>query len=342
MAKCLTKLLGKRPSSRLSELYITVQPHTFRRFLMRNVLGVGVTPDKKPEELKKPTLRFIQFLRGNDERKRLGVVSEDGNTFAELSGGACVSNDFLAFLKQGFSSQELLHKIDRVQCERMNDRLILLPPIINPGKIICVGLNYKGHCDEQNKQPPTDPVFFSKFGNALVGPLDCVVAHSVTKRLDWEVELAVVISRKCRHVQCKDAMNYVFGYTIAQDISARDWQKRNGGQFFIGKSMDTFCPIGPAVVHSSMIGDPHNLYLKCTINGEEKQSGNTREMIFRIDELISRLSSFLTLLPGDLILTGTPKGVGMYHKPPQYLKVGDVIQSEIQCVGKMINQVIAP
>lgn len=139
-----------------------------------------------------------------------------------------------------------------------------------------------------------------------------------------------------------DAMDHVFGYTVAQDISARDWQKqRNGGQFLLGKSMDTFCPLGPAVVHKSLVADPHRLRIQCSVNGVNKQDGNTDELIYRIDQIIHLLSQTITLRPGDVVLTGTPGGVGMHRKPAEFLRVGDVIESEIESVGKIRNRVVA-
>lgn len=290
-----------------------------------------------------PIMRFVQFLRKNDDRMRLGVVSEDGSNIVELSGGSCVSNDMRTFIAQEYSLSELQKKLDVAKPEEMNDNFTLLPPVTNPDKIICIGLNYKDHCEEQNKQPPKEPMFFSKYNNTLTGPLDSVVANKITNKIDWEIELAVIIGKKCKDVTIEQAMDYIFGYTVAQDISARDWQKeRNGGQFLIGKSMDTFLPLGPAIVHKTLIKDPYDLKMTCKINGVEKQNGISGNMIFKIDDIISRLSQSITLLPGDVILTGTPKGVGMHRSPPEYLKEGDVIESEIQCLGKMINKVVAP
>jgi 2-keto-4-pentenoate hydratase/2-oxohepta-3-ene-1,7-dioic acid hydratase in catechol pathway len=152
--------------------------------------------------------------------------------------------------------------------------------------------------------------------------------------------LAVVIGKKAFHVEKKNAFDYVFGYTVAQDISARDWQKtRNGGQFLIGKSMDTFAPLGPAVVHKSCL-DPSDLTIKCSVNNVLKQCGKTSELIFTIEDIIERVTQSITLLPGDVILTGTPAGVGMHRSPPEFLKPGDVIESEIEGIGKLLNTVV--
>ncbi|XP_054725860.1 fumarylacetoacetate hydrolase domain-containing protein 2 isoform X1 [Anastrepha obliqua] len=289
-----------------------------------------------------PKMRFVQFLRKNDNRRRLGVVSEDGTKLVELSGGACISNDMVSFISQNISLEEIQRKLSGLQSEEMTDSHIILPPLSNPEKIICIGLNYKDHCAEQNKPAPSEPMFFSKFNTAITGPTGDVIAHKITTKIDWEVELGVVIGKEAKKVPKEKAMDYVFGYTIAQDISARDWQKsRNGGQFLIGKSMDSFLPLGPAIVHKSLIKDVYDLKMRTLINGVEKQNNFTGDMIYKIDDVIHRLSQSITLKPGDLILTGTPKGVGMYRNPPEYLKVGDVIETEIQCLGKMVNNVVA-
>ena len=211
------------------------------------------------------------------------------------------------------------------------DTVKLLPPVTNPQKILCIGLNYRGHCEEQNKTVPTEPMFFSKYASALVGPTDNIVAHKISDQIDWEVELAVIIGKEAKHVKKAHAMEYVFGYSVAQDISARDWQKqRNGGQFLIGKSMDTFCPLGPAIVHKSCINDPHHLEIKCSVNGVLKQNGNTNELVFRIEDIIERVTQSITLLPGDVILTGTPAGVGMHRKPAEFLRSKTLEQSVIK------------
>ncbi|RZC39109.1 fumarylacetoacetate hydrolase domain-containing protein 2A, partial [Asbolus verrucosus] len=211
----------------------------------------------------------------------------------------------------------------------------LLPPIIKPDKVACVGLNYSGHCDEQNIPHPKEPMFFSKFASCIVGPHDNIELPPISHSVDWEVELAVVIGRKAKAIRTDQAHDHIFGYTIAQDISARDWQKeRNRGQFLLGKSMDTFCPLGPVVVTKNKV-DPNNLNIKSWVNGKPRQDGNTSEMIFKVDFLVSYLSQIVTLYPGDIILTGTPAGVGMHRSPPQFLQKGDVLESEIEGIGRL-------
>lgn len=233
-------------------------------------------------------MRFIQFKRRNDIKPRIGVVTEDGACVTDLSATSCFPSTMLEFLQAATNLEDVQCKVKDAPKIPATE-VCLLAPITNPEKIICIGLNYKGHCEEQNKVPPSQPMFFSKYASAIVGPTDGVRKHAITDQMDWEVELAVVIGKEARKVSKESAMDYVFGYTVAQDISARDWQKvLNGGQFLIGKSMDTFCPLGPSVVHKSLIKDPHNLAIRCKINGELKQNGNTSELIFRIDDMIHR------------------------------------------------------
>ncbi|KAH8398685.1 hypothetical protein KR215_009656 [Drosophila sulfurigaster] len=288
-------------------------------------------------------MRFVQYLRKGDLAKRLGLLADDQKSLVELSGVEGVPCDLKTLIAQSPNLEELSKKAEKQPKLAINDDVTLLPPLTDPGKIICIGLNYQDHCDEQNKPAPKEPMFFSKYNNTLVGPKDNVIAHKASDKIDWEVELVVVIGKVARQVAKEKAFDYVFGYSVAQDISARDWQKeRNGGQFLLGKSMDTFCPLGPAVVHKSLVKDVYNLPLKTWINGVEKQNGNTGNMIYKIDDVISRLTESITLLPGDIILTGTPKGVGMHRSPPEYLKPGDVIKTEIEGLGTLTNNVVAP
>merc|ERR1719412_526539 len=232
--------------------------------------------------------------------------------------------------------------IDGVAFERIPiSDVELLSPIIKPDKVICIGMNYADHCLEQNVPPPKEPVVFSKFSSSIVGPNDDIEYPEVTEELDWEVEMAIVIGKPGKKVKKEDAMSHVFGFTTAHDVSARDWQlKRNGGQWLVGKTMDGFCPLGPAIVTADEIGDPHNLSLQCLVNGNIKQDSNTRQLVFKTEELIAWLTQFFTLLPGDVILTGTPPGVGVFKKPPEYLKKGDVVECTIEKIGTVRNTVV--
>jgi 2-keto-4-pentenoate hydratase/2-oxohepta-3-ene-1,7-dioic acid hydratase in catechol pathway len=291
---------------------------------------------------KQSKMRFVQFKHKNEDEssRHLGVTNEAGDQIKEIGGIDCYPSDLKKFIELGLSVDEVKSKVENLKSINTAD-VDLLPPIIEPQKILCVGLNYKGHCDEQHKEYPKEPMFFSKYASTLVGPTGNVIAHKISNEIDWEVELAVIIGRKASLVKKANAFDYVFGYTAAQDISARDWQKqRNGGQFLIGKSMDSFCPLGPAVVHKSAL-DPSDLTIKCSVNNVLKQCGKTSELIFTIEDIIERVTQSITLMPGDVILTGTPAGVGMHRSPPEFLKVGDVIESEIEGIGKLFNTVVA-
>ncbi|TDG52282.1 hypothetical protein AWZ03_001112 [Drosophila navojoa] len=289
-----------------------------------------------------PKCRFMQYVRAGDTDKRLGMVSENGSKMIELSGKTCAAPDMISFIHQKYCMKSLMESAKYMDVEDVKPDLRLLPPIDSPGKIIGVGCNYYDSCNERNMKVPKAPEFFVKFGTSITGALDNIRAHQIAKRIDYGCELAVVIGKKCRHVSRVAAMSCVFGYMIAQDINARDWNVFLGGQTMLGKSLDTFCPLGPIIVHKSHVPDVNNLWIKTIVNGEERQCGNTKNMIFKIDYLIHRLSQFMTLCPGDIILTGTPAGAGAYRNPSSYLKPGDMVESEIQKLGKMRNKVVNP
>lgn len=209
---------------------------------------------------------------------------------------------------------------------------------LHPGKIIAIGLNYARHAAETGAPVPTAPVIFAKFPSAVIGPGEAITwSKSVTTQVDWEAELAVVIGKKARHVSEEDALKYVYGYTVANDVSARDLQIRIDKQWTRGKSLDTFCPLGPCIVTRSEIADPGKLNIKTTINGKVMQDSNTEDLIFNVPYLISYLSKMFTLEPGDAILTGTPSGVGEGMKPPQYLNDGDVVSVSVEGIGELTN-----
>ncbi len=206
-------------------------------------------------------------------------------------------------------------------------------PIARPSKIICIGLNYRDHAAESGMAEPTEPVVFFKATTALTGPNDGLMIPLGSEKTDWEVELAVVIGKITKHVSYENALSCVAGYVLHNDYSERAWQLERGGQWVKGKSADTYAPLGPFLATSDEIPDPHNLRLWLTVNGEQKQNGNTANFIFNIPHVISYLSGFMTLLPGDVISTGTPAGVGLGFNPPQYLKAGDVIELGIDGLG---------
>ncbi|NXL95638.1 FAHD2 protein, partial [Alectura lathami] len=216
----------------------------------------------------------------------------------------------------------------------------LLAPIDDPEKVICVGLNYHDHCLEQGARVPREPIIFSKFPSAIVGPFDDIVHPAETSEVDWEVELAAIVGKAGRHIQESAAMEHIVGFTVANDISARDWQGRNGRQWLLGKTFDTFCPLGPAIVTKDSVADVHNLHIRCSVNGQLMQSSSTNQLIFRLPQLVAWVSQFVTLRPGDVLLTGTPSGVGAFRKPPVFLKQGDEVQCEIEGLGTICNRVV--
>jgi 2-keto-4-pentenoate hydratase/2-oxohepta-3-ene-1,7-dioic acid hydratase in catechol pathway len=216
----------------------------------------------------------------------------------------------------------------------------LRAPLARPPKIICIGLNYRDHAEESNLPIPQVPTVFTKFNTAVIGPMDPIVLPKSSTQPDYEAEFAVVIGRGGRHIKEEDWRQHVFGYTILNDVSARDYQMATS-QWTIGKTFDTFAPIGPAIVTADEIADPQNLNISLTLNGETMQSSNTRHLIFGVPYLIAYLSSVFTLEPGDIISTGTPAGVGFARKPPVYLKAGDEVKVRVQGLGELVNPVVA-
>jgi 2-keto-4-pentenoate hydratase/2-oxohepta-3-ene-1,7-dioic acid hydratase in catechol pathway len=215
----------------------------------------------------------------------------------------------------------------------------LAAPILNPQKIIGVGLNYRDHCEENNLEPPHSPITFAKYPSAIIGPEEAISLHpEETQQVDYEAEFAVVIGRQARRVSEHEAMDYVAGYTIVNDVSARDIQFAEK-QWVRAKSLDTFCPLGPVLVTKDEVPDPHSLDITCILNGKVVQHSNTKHLLFGVASLVSFLSRSITLLPGDIISTGTPGGVGYYRKPQLFLKPGDIVQVEIERIGILSNPV---
>jgi 2-keto-4-pentenoate hydratase/2-oxohepta-3-ene-1,7-dioic acid hydratase in catechol pathway len=213
-------------------------------------------------------------------------------------------------------------------------------PIDRPGKIVCLGLNYRDHAEEQGVDLPEKPLLFAKWPNTLIGPGDAIVIPPAVEKCDYEAELAVVIGSRVRRVSKENAMEAVSGYLCANDVSARDLQLGDG-QWTRGKSVDTFCPVGPAFVPVADIPDPHDLRIRALVNGEVLQDSTTANLVFGIDEIVSFASQTLTFEPGDLILTGTPAGVGIFRKPQRLLQPGDEVTIEIEGIGSLTNPVVA-
>lgn len=232
---------------------------------------------------------------------------------------------------------KLIHESDPISWS-VND---LAAPISNCEKVICIGKNYALHAKEMGGEPPTIPVVFSKFASVINRPGGPVVIPSLSQQLDYEAELVVVIGKPGRNIARQQAFEHVFGYCCGNDITARDWQKgKPGGQWLLGKSCDTFAPLGPYIVTADEVPDPHNLSIQLRVNGELRQDSNTSHLIFPIDFLIAHLSQFFTLRPGDLIFTGTPPGVGAARSPQLFLKNGDQVEVRIEGLGVLNSHVV--
>jgi len=219
------------------------------------------------------------------------------------------------------------------QCPKIGSEVRLGVPLVRPSKIVCVGLNYAKHAAESGMEVPQEPVLFFKATSALVGPNDDIIIPKGSEKTDWEVELAIVIGAKASYVEETDALDHVAGYVLHNDVSERAFQLERSGQWVKGKSCDSFAPVGPFIATKDEIADPNNLALWLKLNGEMMQDSNTSDFIFNIQQVVSHISQFMTLLPGDIISTGTPFGVGLGLTPPKYLKAGDVVELGIEGLG---------
>jgi 2-keto-4-pentenoate hydratase/2-oxohepta-3-ene-1,7-dioic acid hydratase in catechol pathway len=269
------------------------------------------------------------------------IVDNRVVNLAEASGGA-LPNDMRAFLELGEDGLKVARRVATKKAAKESGVALgdvkLLAPVTNPNKVIAIGLNYLDHIRESNAQTPKIPIMFTKYTSSIIGDGDTIHWDpNETAKVDWEVELAVVIGKRAYRISEESVFDYVVGYTVCNDVSARDLQSERGDQWIRGKSMDTFCPLGPCIVTKDEIADPHNLKLRTIVNGQTMQDSNTSELLFKIPHLVSYLSRAFTLLPGDVIITGTPPGVGMGKKPPIFLKHGDVVSVEIDGIGKLTN-----
>ncbi len=280
-------------------------------------------------------MKIVRF--GEPGQEKPGIIDSDNN-IRDLSGE--VTDITGEFLEAGGLSKLAQLDINSLPIVSGSPRLGI--PVAGVPKIICIGLNYSDHAKESNMPIPTEPVVFMKAISALSGPNDDVILPKGSTKGDWEVELAVVIGKETKNVSEDQAMEYVAGYTICNDVSEREWQLEHGSQWSKGKSFDTFAPVGPWLVTPDDVSDPHNLAMWLDLNGKRMQTGNTNTMIFRIEKLISYLSYFVTLQPGDIISTGTPPGVGMGIKPePVFLCVNDVMRLGIDGLGEQKQTVIS-
>jgi len=271
---------------------------------------------------------------------RTGVLV--GEHVIDMKGVANVPHDMRHLLAGGVHTLDLVKQaVAAASTKHALADVKLHAPISNPDKIVCTGLNYRDHAVETGAAIPPEPVLFNKFNSAIVGPGEPVLIPSIVKEPDYEVELVIVIGSRTKNVPEAEALDHVVGYTVGHDVSARDWQlKKAGGQWMVGKAFDTFGPIGPAIVTKDEVGDVHNLAIKCHVSGETMQNSTTAQLIFNIPQVVSYCSKVFTLLPGDLIFTGTPPGVGFARKPPRYLKHGDVVVCEVEKIGKLENPII--
>ena len=245
------------------------------------------------------------------------------------------------FTNNGINRLELWINENQTTLRELPEDIRIGPPVARPSKIVCVGLNYAAHARESGLEPPNQPVLFFKSTTAICGPFDDVIIPPKSFKTDWEVELAVVIGRKTQYVDQHEAMDYIAGFLIHNDYSERTYQLEQGGQWVKGKSCDTFAPLGPYLVTKDEIHDPHNLDLWLTVNGVQMQNSNTSDMIFNVPELVSYISQYMTLLPGDIISTGTPFGVGLGLNPPVYLKPGDVVKLGINGLGECEQNLVS-
>lgn len=273
-------------------------------------------------------MKLIRWMNGSKAATGVIVNEEyfDTSSFGEDYNESFFENDGLDRLEKFVES-------NKGKLPKLSKDIHLAPPIARPSKIVCIGLNYADHAKETNAQIPKEPIIFFKSTTALIGPNDDVIIPKNSKKTDWEVELAVVIGKKTSYVEESEALNYVAGYCLHNDLSEREFQIERGGQWVKGKSCDTFAPLGPFLATKDEIKDVDNLKLWLKVNGQTMQNGNTSNFIFKVSFLISYLSQFMTLLPGDVISTGTPAGVGLGMNPQVYLKAGDVVELGIDGLG---------
>jgi len=289
-------------------------------------------------------MKLVTFRHNHTTRIGALIQREGQNSILDFTQAAPrLPDTMLQFLAMGQPALETAHEaIDNAAESSLipGSQVRLLAPDPRPGKIICVGLNYVDHAEEGGREIPEYPTIFSKYHNTVIGPGDPIVIPRVSSKIDFEVELAVVIGKKARYVEEEGALDYVAGYTALNDVTARDFQ-RLPSQWTVGKSFDTFAPMGPAIVTRDEITDPGSLDISLQLNGQTMQSSNTSKLIFSIPHLIRFLTQAMTLEPGDIISTGTPAGVGVFRDQQIFLKPGDEVKLLIESIGELTNPVIA-
>ena len=295
-------------------------------------------------------LRLVSYRTSSDSLWRAGIERNsaiiDLSTYSDIGNTQGQHTSVRSFLSASSEERERVLTWANGQLDTGNAVLSLNtvelgPPIPDPEKIICLGLNYPEHAAEAEAAIPAAPILFAKYRNSLVGPTSAVVIPPVSKFIDYEGELVVVIGARCKNVSAQDALTSVAGYTICNDVSARDLQMQTG-QWMAGKAIDTFAPMGPGIVLAADIPDPQALTLITRVNGEVVQHESTANMIFSVATTIAFISSLMTLEPGDVILTGTPSGVGGKRTPPLFLHDGDIVEVEIEPIGTIRNPMVAP
>ena len=274
-------------------------------------------------------MKLIRF--GTTGNEKPGVLLPDNTRIDVSEFGEDYTEAF--FENNGLERLQNWLKDHAASCPTISEEVRLGPPLVRPSKIVCIGLNYISHAKETGMEVPKEPILFFKATSAIVGPNDNLIIPKGSEKTDWEVELAVIIGKKASYINEENALDYVAGYTLHNDYSERAFQIERSGQWVKGKSCDTFAPIGPYIATKDEIKNPNNLNLWLKLNGEKLQDSNTSDFVFNVQQVVSYISQFMTLLPGDIISTGTPFGVGMGFKPARYLKPGDVVELGIEGLG---------
>lgn len=301
---------------------------------------IGAQLDGQVVDLNRAYQAALHYAGNNDELA-VADLRVPTDMIGLLSGGGTAlsaAQEALAFVRERLTAGNSPH--DLAGIVHAIDHISLLPPVLRPGKVICLGLNYRDHAAEAGMAVPEYPVLFHKVAGSLVGHNQPIVIPRISSQIDYEGELAIIIGRRGKYIAEDEAYSYIAGYTVANDVSARDLQFRTS-QWTTGKMLDTFGPLGPALVTRDEVPDPHILSIKTTLNGRVLQDGNTADMIFRVPFIIKYISEIVTLEPGDVIMTGTPAGIGNTRSPQVFMKPGDTVTVEIGRLGKLTNPVVA-